>query len=103
MAESTIPNTGDPRVDAALARIRGKFSDLEDAMLVQAHLGKGLGERTKEHAELLVELISSLQAESKERRATEAALQSRTAALDERVDKLVSAIGELIRQGPRPS
>jgi hypothetical protein len=35
-----IPSTGDPRVDAALERIRGKFQDLEDAMLVQAHLEK---------------------------------------------------------------
>ncbi len=27
MAEGSIPNTGDPRVDAALERIRGKFTD----------------------------------------------------------------------------
>ncbi len=33
-----IPLTGDPRVHAALKRIRGRFQDLEDAMLVQAHL-----------------------------------------------------------------
>ncbi len=31
------------------------------------------------------------------------AQKEKTAALDDRVDKLVSAIGELIRQGPRPS
>ena len=93
MTESTIPNTGDPRVDAALERIRGKFSDLEDAMLVQAHLEKGLGERTKEHAHLLVDLISGLQAEGKERLAKDAAL-------DARVDKLVSSIGELISRIP---
>lgn len=49
-----IPLTGDPRVDAALERIRGKFQDLEDAMLVQAHLEKRAGERIKEHAEWLV-------------------------------------------------
>lgn len=53
MAETPIPNTGDPRVDAALERIRGKFSDLEDAMVVQAHLEKGLAERTKERAEFI--------------------------------------------------
>jgi hypothetical protein len=35
-----IPLTGDPRVDAALERIRGKFQELEDALLVQAHLEK---------------------------------------------------------------
>lgn len=44
MAGQTIPNTGDPRVDAALERIRGKFTDLEDAMIVQAHLEKGMAE-----------------------------------------------------------
>jgi hypothetical protein len=36
MAESNIPNTGDPRVDAALKRIHGKFTDLKDALIVQA-------------------------------------------------------------------
>jgi hypothetical protein len=49
-----IPLSGDPRVDAALERVRGKFQDLEDAMLIQAHLEKRAGERIKEHAELLV-------------------------------------------------
>lgn len=50
-----IPSTGNPRVDAALARIRGKFRDLEDAMLVQAHLEKKAGERIKEHAQFLAD------------------------------------------------
>jgi hypothetical protein len=95
MAEETGPNNGDLRVDAALERIRGKFTDLEDAMLVRAHLEKGLGERGNEHAHLLADLITGLEAESKERRAKDAAL-------DARVDKLVSAIGELIRP-QRPS
>jgi hypothetical protein len=49
-----IPLTGDARVDAALKRIRGKFQDLEDALLVQVHLDKRAGERIKEHAETLV-------------------------------------------------
>lgn len=57
MAETNgdVPLAGDPRVDAALKRIRGKFQDLEDAMLVQAHLEKRAGERMKEHAELLAD------------------------------------------------
>jgi hypothetical protein len=57
MAETNgdIPLSGYPRVDAALKRIRGKFQDLEDAMLVQAHLEKRAGERMKEHAELLAD------------------------------------------------
>jgi hypothetical protein len=50
-----IPLTGNPRVDAALKRIRGKFQDLEDAMLVQAHLEKRAGERIKEHAQALAD------------------------------------------------
>jgi hypothetical protein len=44
MNSSFIPNTGDPRVDAALGRIREKFTDLEDAMIVQGHLEKRLSE-----------------------------------------------------------
>ena len=96
MAESTIPNTGNPRVDAALARIRGKFTDLEDAMIIQTHLEKGLAEQSKEQARRIAELRSSLEAEVTERRAKDAVL-------DARVDKLVSAIGELISQNrPRP-
>jgi len=55
MAESTIPNAGDRRVDAALERIRGKFSDLEDAMLVQAHLEKGMAERLKDHSQFMAD------------------------------------------------
>jgi hypothetical protein len=61
MDESAIPNTGDPRVDAALDRIRGKFSDLEDAMLVQTHLEKGMAERLKEHAQFLVDQQAAMQ------------------------------------------
>ena len=96
MAEQFIPSAGDPRVDAALDRIRGKFTDLEDAMVVQADLEKGLAEQTKEHARFLAGFVSGLQAEAAERRAKDAAL-------DARVDKLVSAIGELIGQDSRPS
>jgi len=55
VGESTIPNTGDPRVDAALERIRGKFGDLEDAMIVQAHLEKGMAERLKDHAQFMAD------------------------------------------------
>lgn len=80
-------------MDAALARIRGKFTDLEDALIVQAHLEKRLAEQTKEHAHRLASLLSGLEAESAERRAKDAAL-------DARVDKLISAIGEFISRRP---
>lgn len=49
-ANGEIPLTGDPRVDAALKRIRGKFQNLEDAMLVQAYLEKAQSEQIKQHA-----------------------------------------------------
>jgi hypothetical protein len=59
-----FPSSGDPRVDAALARLRahndGRFKDLEDAMLVQAQLEKRAGERIKEHAELIAEHHASI-------------------------------------------
>jgi hypothetical protein len=45
-----IPLTGDPHVDAALQRIKGKFKDLEDAMLVQVHLEARHAKQTKGHA-----------------------------------------------------
>jgi hypothetical protein len=57
-------SSGDPRVDAALARLRerndARFKDLEDALLVQAHLEKRAGERIKEHAELIAEHHKSI-------------------------------------------
>lgn len=60
MAEQTLPNTGDSRVDAALDRIRGKFTDLEDAMIVQAHLEKGLASQMKQHAEFMADQQTAL-------------------------------------------
>ena len=57
-------SSGDPRVDAALARLRerndARFNDMEDALLVQAHLEKRAGERIKEHAELIAEHHASI-------------------------------------------
>ena len=78
MAEDTIPNSGDPRVDAALQRIRGKFTDLEDAMVVQAHLEKGMTEHLKKHARLL-----------EDHEAWIVELRERDRVVDERIEKLV--------------
>jgi hypothetical protein len=51
-----FPSSGDPRVNAALARLRARndarFKDLEDAMLVQAQLEKRAGERITPRAHL---------------------------------------------------
>lgn len=51
--DGDIPFTGDERVQAALQRVCGKFRDLEDALIVQAHLEKRQSERIKEHAEAI--------------------------------------------------
>jgi hypothetical protein len=49
--------TGNSLVDAALRRLQAKndarFRDIEDAMLVQGHLEKGMSERLKRHAEFI--------------------------------------------------
>jgi hypothetical protein len=69
MPEQEIPFTGDERVDAALLRIRGKFRDLEDAMIVQAYLEKRQSEQIKDQAEALRqhEVWRGTQAEAIER------------------------------------
>ena len=55
--ESFIP-TGNAAVDAAFRRLIGRhdarFKDIEDAMLVQAHLEAKAASRMKEHAEQIV-------------------------------------------------
>ena len=84
MAESTIPNTGDPRVDAALDRIRGKFSDLEDAMLVQAHLEKGMAERLKEHAQFLADQQAAMQLHTQ-----------KMSEFDDKLNALIDIVGKM--------
>jgi hypothetical protein len=82
MDEQIIPNSGDPRVDAALARIRGKFTDLEDAMVALAHLEKGITEQPKKHTRIL-----------EDREAWIAQQRERDRILDERIEKLLAALG----------
>ncbi len=62
-------------------------------MIVQAYLERDLAAQGKEFAHRLAALISGLEAEGAERRAKDAVL-------DARVDKLVSAIGQLIQRTP---
>jgi hypothetical protein len=49
--------TGNPLVDAAFKRLLAKndarFRDIEDAMVVQGHLEKGMSERLKQHADFI--------------------------------------------------
>jgi hypothetical protein len=88
-----IPSTGDARVDAALERIRGKFRDVEDAMVVQAYLNRDSARVVKQVAERMEWLEQQLEREADERKIKDAAI-------DARVDKLVSAIGDLIQRIP---
>ena len=62
MSEETngLESTGNPLVDAALSRIRERFSDLEDAMLVQSQIEKRQTALLKDHAEWLAENTKAL-------------------------------------------
>ena len=92
-----IPRTGDARVDAAIERIRGKFRDMEDAMIVQAYLNRDTARLVKEMAER----HDRYEGEHEQQHEREVAEQkAKDAALNERIDKLVSAIGDLIRRIP---
>jgi hypothetical protein len=84
---------GDPFEDL-MARVRtleDARKDLQDAMIVHAHLEKQAAERVKEHAIWLADHEDRLRQQVEFDRG-----------LDERIDKLVSAIGEMIRQGKSP-
>jgi hypothetical protein len=62
---SDIPRTGNPLVDAALQRIHerndSRFRDIEDAMVVQAHLEKTMSEMLKRHATFLASHDESIE------------------------------------------
>jgi hypothetical protein len=65
---------------------------MEDTMVVMAHLENKAAARVREHAQFMADLEASMR--SHEKRMEK---QEETAwALDQRVDKLVSSIGELI-------
>ncbi len=48
-----FPTTGNPLVDSALKRLRDEFSDLRDAMIVQAHLEKRQSEAILRHEQFI--------------------------------------------------
>lgn len=81
--------TGDARVDAALKRLQerndARFQALEDALLVQVQLEKRMGQLIKDQAEYL----TSHEARLKQ-------LADRDAALDARIEKFVSGMGEFL-------
>lgn len=98
-----IPLTGDPRVDAAIERIRGKFRDVEDAMVVQAYLNRDIARLVKEEAEHLQQLREDMDSFKEQQKAEAAERKAKDAALDQRVSDVVSAIGDLIRRIPPQS
>ena len=83
---------GDP-IEDLMARVRTLEArkDLEDAMLIHASLEKQATERIKEHAIWL--------AHHEEQQKQQVQFNRD---LDERIANLVSAIGEMIRQGKSP-
>jgi len=88
MAESNGSNRLDDH-EQRLAKLEAARKELEDSLIVMMHLETRAAARVKEHAEFIA--------------AHEAAIAKqveRTSVLDERVDKLVVAIGELISRIP---
>ncbi len=77
----------EPRVN----RLEQAHKDLEDAMIVMAHLEKHAAQRVKEHAIWLADHEKSI-AEQREFGRK----------LDDRIAQLVSAVGEMIRLGRSP-
>jgi response regulator RpfG family c-di-GMP phosphodiesterase len=80
---STSPNNNESR----LTNVERAVKELEDALVVMAHLEKRQSNLIREQAEYLAE---------HERRLRET--EQRNRETDERIEKLVSAIGELIRR-----
>lgn len=108
MPENTeIPLTGDPRVDAALQRIRGKFRDLEDALLVQVYMEKDLSTQMQTLAGQMQTLARQMKAlaahtarRDEEQERTQKRLNEMSEQTDQRIAQLVLAIGKLIDQRP---
>lgn len=78
------------------------MKDLQDAMVVQAHLERKAGERLKEHAEF----VRAYQRAIAEDDRSMAQHRARMDALDAGIEKLVSGIGALLQRdlkgGSRP-
>ncbi len=82
------PNGNDqPSVEKRLTALEQARVEMEDALLVHAHLESAAARRLKEHAEWLVRHEAEIEEDRRRGRA-----------LDERIDRLVSAIGEFISQ-----
>jgi hypothetical protein len=89
MAET---NGGGRLDDARLSKLEAAMLEVNDALIVMAHLETKAAARVKEHAQFIGEHDSRIAQQDKH-----------SAELDARVDKLVSAIGELIARIPPSS
>ena len=77
--------------ESRIAALEKARQELEDAMIVMAHLEKRQAERTKEHASYIAAHEKSLLDHDK-----------RMNDLDVRIERLVSAMGEWISRMPQP-
>jgi chromosome segregation ATPase len=90
---------GSGRIDdheERLRKLEAARKEMEDTLVVMAHLEAKAAARIKEHAEFIADFEASLRSHDKRM----AKQDERSVALDERVDKLVSSIGELISRIP---
>jgi Lon protease-like protein len=83
-----IPLSGDPRVDAALLRIRDKFADIYDAWIVQAEIERKQTRRLDDHAQWLL----AMQEQQKRHE-----LNMRK--IEEKLDALINIVDRLGRAG----
>jgi chromosome segregation ATPase len=82
-----------------IKRLKAARKEIEDALVVMSHLESKAAARVKEHAQFIAEHEQAMQSYEK-RMGTQ---EERSRILDERVDKLVLAIGEWISRLPPPS
>lgn len=91
-------NSGDRLDDheQRLKKLEAARKEMEDAMVVMAHLEARAASRIKEHAEF----VASIEAGIKSHESRIAKQEETSDLLGQRVDKLVLAIGDLISRIP---
>lgn len=82
--------------EARLRRLEEARKELEDAFVVMTHL------ETKQ-SNVIKELAAEQEAQRKRTTELDEAQRKRTAELDERINKIISAFGDLIARIPPPN
>lgn len=82
-----------------ISKLEAARKEIEDTLVVMAHLEKNAAARVKEHAQFIAEQQALLDAHTRQLEEERVARK----ALDARVDRLVSSIGELIARIPPSS